>query len=48
MLTTTLKTLATQLAELDRDIDDTIKRSPVWQAADNLLTSVHGVRRRVP
>jgi transposase len=43
MLRTTLKTLAAQLAELDRDIDDTIKRSPVWRAADDLLTSVPGV-----
>ena len=43
MLRATLKTLKAQLAELDRDIDDTIKRSPVWQAADDLLTSVPGV-----
>ena len=43
MLRTTLKTLSAQLAELDRDIDDTIKRSPIWRAADNLLTSVPGV-----
>jgi transposase len=32
MLRTTLKTLKVQLAELDRDIDDTIKRSPIWRA----------------
>jgi transposase len=43
MLKATLKTLKAQLAELDRDIDDTIKRSPVWRAADDLLTSVPGV-----
>jgi transposase len=43
MLRTTLKTLAAQLTELDRDIDNTIKRSPVWRAADDLLTSVPGV-----
>jgi transposase len=43
MLRTTLKTLTVQLAELDRDIDDTIKRSPVWRATDNLLTSVPGI-----
>jgi len=43
MLRTTLKTLKAQLAELDRDIDDTIKRSPIWRAADDLLTSVPGV-----
>jgi transposase len=43
MLRATLKTLAAQLAELDRDIGDAIKRSPVWRAADDLLTSVPGV-----
>jgi transposase len=43
MLRTTLKTLTAQLAELDRDIDDAVKRSPVWRAADDLLTSVPGV-----
>jgi transposase len=43
MLKATLKTLKVQLAELDRDIGDTIKRSPVWRAADDLLTSVPGV-----
>jgi transposase len=43
MLRTTLQTLSAQLTELDRDIDDTIKRSPVWRAADILLTSVPGV-----
>jgi transposase len=42
-LKATLETLEAQLAELDRDIDDTIKRSPVWRAADDLLTSVPGV-----
>jgi transposase len=39
----TLKTLEAQLAELDRDIDDTVRGSPVWRAADDLLTSVPGV-----
>ena len=43
MLRATLKTLKAQLAELDHDIDDTVKRSPVWRVADNLLTSVPGV-----
>jgi transposase len=42
-LRATLKALTAQLAELDRDIDDTIKRSPVWRAVDTLLTSVPGV-----
>jgi transposase len=43
MLKATLKTLRAQLAELDRNIDDTIKQSPIWRAADDLLTSVPGV-----
>jgi transposase len=43
MLKATLKTLTDQLAELDRDIDDTVRRSPIWRAADDLLTSVPGI-----
>ena len=43
MLRTTLRTLTGQLAQLDRDIDDTIRRSPIWRATDDLLTSVPGV-----
>jgi transposase len=43
MLKASLKTLKAQLVELDRDIDDSIKRSPIWRAADDLLTSVPGV-----
>jgi transposase len=39
----TLKTLRTELAELDREIDDQIKGSPAWRAAENLLTSVPGI-----
>jgi len=39
----TLRTLKAQLAELDRDINDTVKGSPMWRAADDLLTSVPGV-----
>ena len=42
-LEATLKTLETQLAELDREIDDNVRGSPVWRAADELLTSVPGV-----
>jgi transposase len=38
-----LKTLEAQLASLDRDIDDTVRGSPAWRAADDLLTSVPGV-----
>jgi transposase len=43
MLRSTLKILETQLVQLDHDIGDTIKRSPLWRAADDLLTSVPGV-----
>lgn len=43
MLKASLKTLQAQLAELDRDIDDSIKRAPIWRAADDLLRSVPGV-----
>jgi len=43
MLRATLKTLTAQLAKLDRDIDNLIKRSSLWRAADDLLTSVPGV-----
>ncbi|MCW2239453.1 IS110 family RNA-guided transposase [Azospirillum canadense] len=39
----TLKTLEAQLAELDKDINDTVRGSPVWRAADDLLTSVPGI-----
>ena len=39
----TLQILEAQLAELDRDTKTTVKGSPVWRAADNLLTSVPGV-----
>lgn len=42
-ITATLKILATQLSGLDRDIDGTVKGSPVWRAMDDLLTSVPGV-----
>ena len=38
-----LKTLKAQLAVLDRDINDTVKGSPAWREADELLTSVPGV-----
>ncbi len=39
----TLQMLEAQLAELDRDTKTTVKGSPVWRAADNLLTLVPGV-----
>jgi transposase len=31
------------LAELDRDLDDTVRGSPVWRAQEDLLTSVPGI-----
>jgi transposase len=42
-LKATLRTLESQLAELDREINDTVRGSPAWRAADDLLTSVPGV-----
>lgn len=42
-LVAVLKALEAQLAALDRDIDDTIRGSPAWRAADELLTSVPGI-----
>ncbi len=38
-----LLALETQLAELDSDINDMVRSSPVWRATDALLTSVPGV-----
>jgi len=38
-----LEALKAQLAELDRNLNDAVKRSPAWRAADELLTSVPGV-----
>jgi len=38
-----LEWLAQAIAEIDQDIDDHIKRSPVWRAKEDLLTSVPGV-----
>jgi len=42
-LRTTLRVLETQLAALDRDLGDMVRGSPVWRAAEDLLTSVPGV-----
>jgi transposase len=39
----TLGALQAALAELDREIDDQIKGSPVWRATEDLLTSVPGI-----
>jgi transposase len=35
--------LRRQLADIDKDLTDAIKRSPVWRAKDDLLRSVPGV-----
>lgn len=35
--------LERRVAEVDHDLDDTIRRSPVWRAKENLLRSVPGV-----
>ena len=35
--------LTKALAELERDLDDTIRSSPLWRAKDNLLQSVPGI-----
>lgn len=39
----TLKVLEAQLATLDREIDDSVRGSPAWRAADDLLQSVPGI-----
>ncbi len=38
-----LAALQAELADLDRDLDDQIKGSPAWRAAEDLLTSVPGI-----
>ena len=39
----TLAALRAEIVELDRETDAQIKGSPVWRAAENLLTSVPGI-----
>ena len=39
----TLKALEATLAATDREIDDELRGSPAWRAAEDLLTSVPGV-----
>ena len=43
MIDATLKALEAQLAELDRDLDDTVRGCPAWRAKEDLLTSVPGI-----
>ena len=40
-----IKWLKENLAELDRDLEDTIRSSPIWKDQDRLLRSVPGVGR---
>lgn len=42
-LNTHIEWLEARIAELDDDIDSTIKKSPVWREKDDLLQSVQGV-----
>jgi transposase len=39
----TIKWLEKQLAEVDSDLDDAVKGSPIWREKENLLRSVPGV-----
>ena len=39
----TLTALQAALAELDQEIDDQVRGSPAWRAAEDLLTSVPGI-----
>ena len=43
MIDATLKALEAQLAELDRDLNDTVRSCPAWRAKEDLLTSVPGI-----
>ena len=38
-----LRVLEAELARLDRDIDGTVRGSPVWRETEDLLTSVPGI-----
>lgn len=42
-LTAHIRWLMNALAQVERDLDDTIRSSPVWREQDQLLTSVPGV-----
>lgn len=42
-IATHIRWLTKALAELEADLDDTIRSSPLWRAQDNLLQSVPGV-----
>jgi transposase len=38
-----IRWLERRMADVDRDLDDTLPSSPVWRAKENLLRSVPGV-----
>jgi transposase len=42
-LTQHIRWLERRVADVDRDLDDTIQRSPVWRAKENLLRTVPGI-----
>jgi transposase len=42
-ITRLLKALEKELASLDSDIDDAVRGSPAWRAAEDLLSSVPGI-----
>ncbi|MGH7372668.1 MAG: IS110 family transposase [Candidatus Rokuibacteriota bacterium] len=42
-IATHIRWLTKALADLERDLDDTLRASPLWRAADDLLQSVPGV-----
>jgi len=42
-ITDHLRWLERRVAAVDRDLDDTIQRSPVWRAKENLLRTVPGI-----
>ena len=42
-----LAILKAQLAEIDHDIDTSIRRTPAWREAEDLLTSVPGIGPKI-
>src|SRR5450756_68581 len=42
-ITRHIRWLERRVAAVDRDLDDTIQKSPVWQAKENLLRTVPGI-----
>ncbi len=42
-ITEHLRWLARRVVAVDRDLDDTIQKSPVWRAKEDLLRTVPGI-----